>query len=70
LCWDNKLKTTGSLLRVKSPRKTRTSKENVNRIRGAFQGSSRKSIRATSYQLHIPCSIVHDVLQKRLRLRA
>jgi hypothetical protein len=30
--WDNKLRTTGSLLHVKSPGKTRTSEENVTRI--------------------------------------
>jgi hypothetical protein len=48
--WDNKLRTTGSLLRVKSPGKTRTS-EDVNRIREAFQRSPRKSFRAASLQL-------------------
>jgi hypothetical protein len=39
--WDNKLRTTGSLLRVKSPGKKRTSEENLSRIREAFQGSPR-----------------------------
>jgi hypothetical protein len=50
--WSNKLRSTRSLLRVKSPGKTRASEENVNRIRGAFQRSPRKSIRAASFQLH------------------
>jgi hypothetical protein len=40
--WDNKLRNTGSLLGVKSPGKTRTSKENVNRIGKAFQRSPKK----------------------------
>jgi hypothetical protein len=40
--WGNKLRTTDSLLRIKSPGKTQTSEENVNRIREAFQRSSRK----------------------------
>jgi hypothetical protein len=39
--WDNKLRTTGSVLRVKSPGKTRTSEENVNGIREALQRSPR-----------------------------
>jgi hypothetical protein len=42
--WDNKLMTTGDLLRVKSYGKTRISEENVNRIREAFQRSPRKSM--------------------------
>jgi hypothetical protein len=49
--WDNKLRTTGSLLHVKPPGKARTSEENVNCIREVFQRSPRKSIRAASLQL-------------------
>jgi hypothetical protein len=45
-------------------------KENVNRIREAFQQSPRKAIRAASLQLQIPHSTVHDVLHKTFRLRA
>jgi hypothetical protein len=37
--WDNKLRTTGSLLRAKSPVKTWSSKENVSRIKEVFQRS-------------------------------
>ncbi|PSN55540.1 hypothetical protein C0J52_20114 [Blattella germanica] len=48
--WDNKLRTTGSLLRVKSPGKPRTSDETVDRIREAFQRSPRTSVRAASYR--------------------
>jgi hypothetical protein len=49
--WDNNnLRTTGSLLRVRSG-KTQTSEENVNRIREASQRSPRESFRASSLQL-------------------
>ncbi|PSN47258.1 hypothetical protein C0J52_16522, partial [Blattella germanica] len=54
--WDNKLRTTGSLLRVKSPEKPRTSDEKVDRIREAFPRSPRKSVRAASLQLQVPRS--------------
>jgi hypothetical protein len=67
--WDNKLRTTGRLLRVESPGETRTSEENVSCIREAFQQSLRKSIRAAILQLQSPRSIVHTVLHKRLCLR-
>ncbi|PNF42395.1 hypothetical protein B7P43_G02556 [Cryptotermes secundus] len=69
--WDNKLRATDSLLRVKSPGKTRTSEENVNRIREAFQQSPSKSIRAAGLQLRSPRSTLYDAPQKkRIRLRA
>jgi hypothetical protein len=67
--WGNKLRTAGSLLHVKSPGKTWTSEENVSRIREAFQRSLCKSVWASSLELQIPCSTVHDVLHKRLHLR-
>ncbi|PSN44276.1 hypothetical protein C0J52_19636 [Blattella germanica] len=51
--WDNKLRTTGNLLRVKSSGKPRTSDEKVDRIREAFQRSPRKSVRVASLQLQI-----------------
>jgi hypothetical protein len=51
LFWDNKLRSTGSLLSVKFPGKTRTSEENVNRIRQAVKRRPRKSIHAASLQL-------------------
>jgi hypothetical protein len=49
---------------------TTTSEGNVNHIREAFQRSPRKSIRAASLQLQVTRSTVHDVLHKRLCLRA
>jgi hypothetical protein len=39
-------------------------------IQEAFQRSPRKSIRRASRELRIPRSTVHDVVHKRLRLRA
>jgi hypothetical protein len=51
--WENKLRTTGSLLSVKSPGKTWTSEENVNRIREAVQRSPCKSVCAAGLQLYI-----------------
>ncbi|PNF17628.1 hypothetical protein B7P43_G07376, partial [Cryptotermes secundus] len=58
--WNNKLRTTGIMLRVKSG-KTRTSEENVSRIRETFQRSLRKSVRAASLQLrtnlHVTCEL-------------
>jgi hypothetical protein len=68
--WDNEPRTTGSLLHVKSTGETQTSEENINRIREAFQLSPCKSIHAARLQLQIPYSTVHDVLHKRLRLKA
>jgi hypothetical protein len=64
--WDDKLRSTGSLLYIKS----RTSEENVSHNRKAFQRSPCKSILAASLQLPISHSAVHNVLHKRLCLRA
>jgi hypothetical protein len=64
--WDNKLRTTGSLLRVKSPG---ISEENFNRIREAFPRSPHESICAASLQLQIPHSTVQDELHKRPHLK-
>jgi hypothetical protein len=68
--WDNKLRTTDHLLHVKSPGKTWTSEEHVNYIWEAFQQGLRKSVRAAILQLQNPHSTLHDVLHKRLCLRA
>jgi hypothetical protein len=68
--WGNRRRTADSLLHVISPGKTWTSEENLSRIRQALQQSPHKSIRAASLQLHITCSIVHNVLHKRLCHRA
>ncbi|PSN40851.1 hypothetical protein C0J52_19540 [Blattella germanica] len=44
--------------------------ETVDRVRTAFTRSPKKSIRRGSHQLQIPKSTVHDILHKRLKLRA
>jgi hypothetical protein len=65
--WDNKLRTTGSLLCVKSPGKTLISEENVNLIRETFQQSPQKSIHAANLQLQIPHSHTNfavDILER------
>ena len=48
----------------------RTSEENIERVRQAFQRSSMKSIRTAARQLELPRSTVHKVLHKNLRLYA
>ena len=69
--WDRQLRETGRLLsNAGKHSKRKVSVENVERIREAFQRSTRKSIRQASVQLNIPPTTVHTVLHKRLRLRA
>ena len=48
----------------------RTSEENIERVRQAFQRSPMKSIRTADRQLELPRSTVHKVLHKNLRLYA
>ena len=48
----------------------RTSKENIERVRQAFQRSLMKSIRTAARQLELPRSTAHEVLHKNLRLYA
>ena len=48
----------------------RTSEENIEHIRQAFQRSSMKSIHTAARQLKLPHSTVHKVLQRNLRLHA
>jgi hypothetical protein len=68
--WDNKLKTTGSLLCVKSPGKTLISEENVNLIRETFQRSPHKSIYAANLQLQIPRSHTNFAVDMLKRIDA
>ena len=46
----------------------RTSKENIERVRQAFQRSPMKSIHTVARQLELPRSTVHKVLHNNLRL--
>ena len=48
----------------------RTSEENIERVRQAFQRSPMKSIRTTTWHLDLPRATVHKVLHKTLRLFA
>ena len=48
----------------------RTSEENIERVRQAFQRSPMKSIRTAARQLELPRSTVLKVLLKNLRLYA
>ena len=52
------------------PPPPRTSEENIERVRQAFQRFPMKSIRTAARQLKLPRSIVHKVLHKNLRLHA
>ena len=55
---------------TRSSRRLRTSEENIERVRQAFQRSPMKSIRTAGRQLELPRSTVHKVLHKNLRLYA
>ncbi|PNF19368.1 hypothetical protein B7P43_G06344 [Cryptotermes secundus] len=57
--WENKLRTTGSLLLIKSPGKIQTSEENVIRIKQAFQRSPRKLIHPLSLKLAYKIQMIH-----------
>ena len=71
MAWDAKLKQTGSLLSNSGKHaKKRVSEVNIELIRNCITRSPRKSIRKASLQLQIPRSTVHNVVHKRLRLRA
>jgi hypothetical protein len=61
---------TGSVLRRKGSGNRALVPDRFEAILQAFQRSPRKSIRSASLELRIPRSTVHDVLHKRLRLRA
>ena len=54
----------------KSPRGKKVTEAQVDRIQHAFQRTPSKSHRRARRELAIPKSTIHDVLHKRLRLRA
>ncbi|PSN30743.1 hypothetical protein C0J52_21647 [Blattella germanica] len=71
LQWDRTLKATGTLIpQTGKHSKNKINEETVDRVRTAFTRSPKKSIRRGSHQLQIPKSTVHDILHKRLKLRA
>jgi hypothetical protein len=69
--WDKTLRETGSLISHagKHP-KQHVTEETVDRVCESFSWSPRKSIRQASRELEVPRSTVHNIVHKRLRLRA
>ena len=61
---------TGTVFDIRRSGRPRTSEENIERVRQAFQRSPMKSIRTAARQLELPRSTVHKVLHKNLRLYA
>ena len=61
---------TGTVFDTRTSGRPRTSEENIEHIRQAFQRSSMKSIHTAAKQLKLPRSTVHKVLHKNLRLHA
>ena len=61
---------TGTVFDTRRSGRPRTSEENIERVRQAFQRSSMKSIRTASRQFELPRSTVHKVVHKNLRLYA
>ena len=61
---------TGTVFDTRRSGRPRTSEENIERVRQAFQCSPMKSIRTAARQLELPRSTVHKVLHKNLRLYA
>ena len=61
---------TGTAFDTRRSGRPRTSEENIERVRQAFQRSPMKSIRTAARQLELLRSTVHKVLHKNLRLYA
>lgn len=68
--WFNQFRDTGSVLKGHSPGRPKTSDDKVEEIRQSCIRSPKKSIVRRSLQLNVPKSTLHDVVRKRLRLRA
>ena len=68
--WHKKFMETRTVFDTKRCGQLRTSEENIERVRQAFQRSPMKSIRTASRQLELPRSTAHKVLHKNLRLYA
>ena len=67
--WHKKFMDTGTVFDTRRWR-SKTSEKNIERVRQAFQRSPIKSIRTAARQLELPCSTVHKVLHKNLRLQS
>ena len=68
--WHKKFMETGTMFDTRRSGRPRTSEENIERVRQAFQRSPMKSICTAARQLELPRSTVHKVLHKNLRLYA
>ena len=68
--WHKKFMETGSVFDARRSGRPRPSKENIERVRQAFQRSPMKSIRTAARQLDLPRATVHKVLHKNLKLFA
>ena len=61
---------TGTVFDTRRSGRPRTSKENIERVRQAFQRFPMKFIRTAARQLELLCSTVHKALHNNLRLYA
>jgi hypothetical protein len=68
--WHKQLLETGSELRRKGSGNRAVAPDGLEAIQEAFLRIPRKSIRRASRELRIPRATVHDIVHKRLRLRA
>ena len=59
--WHKKFMETGTVFDTRRSGRPRTSEENIERVRQAFQRSPMKSIRTAARQLELPRSTVHNV---------
>ena len=68
--WHKKFMETRTVFDTRRSGRPRTSEEDIERVRQAFQRSSMKSIRTAARQLKLPRSTVHKILHKNLGLYA
>ena len=68
--WNKKFMETGTVFDTRRSGQPRTSEENIERVRQAFQRSPMKSIHTAARQLELPRSTMHKVLHKNLKLYA
>ena len=59
---------TGTVFDARRSGRPRTSEENIERVRQAFQRSPMKSIRTAAGQSDLPRATVHKVLHKNLKI--
>jgi hypothetical protein len=64
--WFDKILATGCVLKQSGGTCQSVSEEKLREIHIAFQGSTSKSIRQASRELHVPCTTMHRVLHKQL----